>query len=129
MVSESIELRVSVLEGEIKDIKSTCKDMNDRLIRMEESLKANKDKIDGFEQHTRAIMEMSTNVRLLTEKVSDMLIKLDKQEKRMDKQDCKINEIEDRPGKAAIKGWVFVATTVGTVVLGVIIGFFRKGGM
>lgn len=122
MAGDSIEVRVSALESEIKDIRDTCKDINDRLIRMEESLKNSKDKIVDLEKNTQAIMEMSTSVRILTEKVGDMITKLDKQDERID-------ELEDKPGKVAIKGWVFVATAIGTAIMGVIIGFFMKGGV
>lgn len=122
MTGDSIEVRVNALESEIKDIRDTCKDINDRLIRMEESLKNSKDKILDLEKNTQAIMEMSTSVRILTEKVGDMIAKLDKQDERID-------ELEDKPGKVAIKGWVFVATAIGTAIMGVIIGFFMKGGV
>ena len=118
---DSIEVRVSALEGEVKDIKSTCKDINDRLIRMEESLKSSKDKIVNLENNTRAIMEMSTNVRILTDKVSDMLAKIDKQDDRLE-------NLEDKPGNVAIKGWVLIATTLITTAVGAIVGILMKGG-
>ena len=122
MAGDNIELRVSALENEVKDIKGACKDINNRLIRMEESLRNSKDKILDLEKNTQAIVEMSTNVRILTDKVSDMITKLDKQDERID-------ELEDKPGKIAIKCWVFVATAIGTAIMGVIIGLFMKGGV
>ena len=122
MTNENIEIRVSALEEEVKSIKESCKDINDRLIRMEENLKTNKDKIVDLEKNTQAIVEMSTNVRILTDKVSNMIEKLEKQEKR-------IEGIEDKPGQIAIKGWVFVATSLGTAIMGIITGFFMNGGI
>ena len=85
-----IEIRVCALESEVKEIKGTCKDISDRLIRMEETLKNSKDTTVDFKTYNQAIMEMSGSVKLLTEKVSEVLVKLDKQDTKLEAQDNKI---------------------------------------
>lgn len=120
MIENDIDRRVTLLENEVKDVKATCKDINDRLIRMEETLKNNKYNTVDFKTYNQAIMEMSSSVKLLTDKVGEVLIKLDR-------QDMRITELERLPGKTAVKGWTIVATTVLTTVIGAIVGFILKG--
>ena len=125
MGEDSIERRVSVLESEVKDIKDTCKDINDRLIRMEEGLKTNNNKTESNEKtnerYAQAILEMSGSVKLLTEKVSDMIVKLDK-------QDCRIKAVEDKPGKAALNAWRVIVTTACTATIVAVIAYLGRGG-
>lgn len=120
MIENDIERRVTLLENEVKDVKATCKDINDRLIRMEETLKNNKYNTVDFRTYNQAIMEMSSSVKLLTDKVGEVLIKLDH-------QDIRINELEKAPGNKAVKGWAVVTSTAITAVVSAIIGFILKG--
>ena len=89
---------------------------------MEETLKNNKYNTVDFKTYNQAFMELSNSVKMLTERVGEVLVKLDKQDER-------INALEDKPGSLAIKGWAFVATAIGTAIMGIIIGLFMKGGM
>ena len=66
-MDDSIEIRVSALEGEVKEIKGTCKDISDRLIRMEETLKNNKYNSVDFKTYNQAFMELSNSVKILTD--------------------------------------------------------------
>lgn len=121
-MGDGLEGRVTSLEREVLDIRLTCKDTNERLIRMEESLKTSKDKILDLEKNTQAIMEMSSSLRVLTDRVTEVLSKIDKQEVRLD-------NLEYAPGKLAMKGWTVVLTTVGTTIIGLVLGMLIKGGM
>jgi predicted nucleic acid-binding Zn-ribbon protein len=119
---DSIEVRVSALESEVKDIKGTCKDISDRLIRMEETLKNNKYNTVDFKTYNQAFMELSNSVKMLTDRVGEMLVKLDK-------QDDRINVLEDNDGDKAKKALTWLATTVGALILGAIAGIVMKGGL
>lgn len=119
---DSIEIRVSALEGEVKEIKGTCKDTSDRLIRMEETLKNNRYNTVDFKTYNQAFMELSNSVKMLTEKVGEVLIKLDK-------QDVRIDSLEDADGDKSKKVLTWIATTVGALVIGAVFGILMKGGM
>jgi predicted nucleic acid-binding Zn-ribbon protein len=119
---DSIEVRVSALEGEVKEIKVTCKDISERLIRMEETLKNNKYNTVDFKTYNQAFMELSNSVRMLTERVGEVLVKLDKQDERID-------ILEDADGDKSKKILTWLATTVGAIIIGAIFGIIMKGGM
>jgi predicted nucleic acid-binding Zn-ribbon protein len=121
-MADSIEVRVGALEGEVKEIKGTCKDISDRLIRMEETLKNNKYNTVDFKTYNQAFMELSNSVKMLTERVGEVLVKLDK-------QDDRINELEDADGEKSKKALTWLATTIGALVIGAIFGIIMKGGM
>lgn len=121
-MDDSIEVRVNALEGEVKEIKGTCKDISDRLIRMEETLKNNKYNTVDFKTYNQAFMELSNSVKMLTERVGEVLVKLDK-------QDDRINELEDADGEKSKKALTWLATTIGALVIGAIFGVIMKGGM
>ena len=121
MGDESIEKRVTALECEVKDIKGTCTDISNRLIRMEENLKNSNTKMGSFDKYAEAIIEMSGSIKLLTERVSDVLIKLDK-------QDTRIDILEGRPGKFALNSWKVIIMTLITAIIGVGVELFKKGG-
>ena len=95
-MDDSIEIRVSALEGEVKEIKGTCKDISDRLIRMEETLKNNKYNSVDFKTYNQAFMELSNSVKILTDRVGEVLVKLDKQDERID-------ALEDSEGEKSKK--------------------------
>ena len=121
-MTDSIEIRVSALEVEVKEIKGTCKDTSDRLIRMEETLKNNMYNTVDFKTYNQAFMELSNSVKMLTEKVGEVLIKLDKQDER-------IGSLEDADGDKSKKVLTWIATTVGALVIGAVFGILMKGGM
>ncbi len=129
MAGESIDLRVSVLESELKEMRKTQNDMNDRLIRIEENFKANKDKIEVFGEYAKVIVDMSTNVKLLTERVEDVLNKFNRQEKKIELQNKRIEELEKLPGRVAIKGWAAIVVPFLTAIGGLIAGAIIKGGV
>jgi len=120
-MSDSVEVRVTALENEVKEIKSTCKDISERLIRMEETLKNNKYNTVDFKTYNQAFMELSNSVKTLTERVSEVLVKLDKQQE-------KIEKLEDADGDKAKKILTWIATTVGALVIGAVFGMIMKGG-
>lgn len=122
IMADSIEIRVSALESEVKDIKGTCKDISDRLIRMEETLKNNKYNTVDFKTYNQAFMELSNSVKMLTDRVGEVLVKLDKQDERID-------SLEDADGDKSKKVLTWLATTVGALVIGAIFGIIMKGGM
>lgn len=121
-MDDSTEVRVRALEREVKEIKGTCKDTSDRLIRMEETLKNNRYNTVDFKTYNQAFMELSNGVGMLTERVGEVLVKLDKQDER-------INTLEDADGEKSKKVLAWLATTVGALIIGAIFGIIMKGGM
>lgn len=126
MADVNIEHRVNVLEGEVKEIKCTCNDISDRLIRMEETLKNNSINSVDIVTYNKAIIEMSSSIKILTDKVSEVIIKLDSQNKKINDQSIEINNIKDKPGVLAIKGWMYVISAASSTVLGAVFGYFIK---
>lgn len=121
-MSDSLEVRVTALENEVKEIKSTCKDISERLIRMEETLKNNKYNTVDFKTYNKAFTELYNSVKTLTDRVSEVLVKLDKQHERIEK-------LEDADGDRAKKILTWLATTVGALVIGAIFGMIVRGGV
>lgn len=116
---DDVERRVQNLEADVKYIKNDLTSISERLIRMEETLKTSVSRVACFDDYTKAIIEMSGSVKVLTDKINDIIVK-------MDKQDTRIDNIESKPGKIAIKGWIFVVTTLASILLGLLIGVLSK---
>lgn len=129
MIDDSIEIRVKTLESEVKDIKGTCKDISDRLIRMEETLKNNKYNTVDFKTYNMAFMELSNSVKILADRVGEVLIKLDKQSDRIDTQSDRIDTLEDSDGNKSKKILVWLLTTAGALIVGAIFGIVTRGGI
>lgn len=122
---ESIEVRVKALEDEVKDIKKTCSDTSERLIRIEEKLEnsiCNAIDIKEFSNITNAI-------NLLNKNVSDLIAKLDTQAKDIKEHDDRLYDLEMSDGAKAKKVLTFIATTIGSLVLGLAFGIIMKGGI
>lgn len=126
MSDVNIEHRLGVLEKQVSKLDEYGRDTSDRVLVLEKNCESICDKIDGLSKHTEAIVGMSYEVKNLAGKVTDAITLIEKQDARIDEQDDKIDEIKDKPGNLAIKGWFFIASAVGTSILGVIIGYFIK---
>lgn len=126
MSDVNIEHRLGVLEKQVSKLDEYGRDTSDRVLVLEKTSESICDKIDGLSKHTEAIVGMSYEVKNLAGKVTDAITLIEKQDTRIDEQDDKIDCLQDRPGKAAIKMWMFVASTIGTSILGVVIGYFIK---
>ena len=59
---------------------------------------------------------------MLTDRVGEVLVKLNKQDERID-------ILEDADGEKSRKKITWLATTVGALVIGAIFGIIMKGGM
>lgn len=122
----NFEHRIGVLEKQVEKLDDTVKDNSDRCLVLEKNTEQINEKLNGLSKHTDAIVGMSYEVKNLADKVGDAIELIEKQDERIDEQDIKINCLQDRPGKAAIKMWVFVASAIGASILGVVIGYFIK---
>lgn len=122
----NFEHRLGVLEKQVEKMDGTIKDNSDRCLVLEKSTEQINEKLNGLTKHTDAIVGMSYEVKNLADKVCNAIELIEKQDEKIEAQDSKINCLQDRPGKAAIKMWMFVASAVGTSILGVVIGYFIK---
>lgn len=121
---DSIEMRVNNLESDLKQVRDMCIKMNDRLIRMEESLKSNNNDIKLFKESRDSIIKLSSNLEIMTIKLDDILSKFNDQEEQLKEHSNRINKIEDKPGLLATKAWLFVVSVVCSSVIGIVIGKF-----
>jgi len=95
----------------VKDIdilKKDSKDIGSRLIIIEECSKNMNKRIDSFEKHTEAVIHMGVNIKALTNTIGELV--------------KRVTNLEDAPGKIAIKSWVWVLCTIGASVIGIVLG-------
>lgn len=87
---------------------------DDRIIRVEKTLEEYERRLQKEEKQTEAMLEIAYSVR-------DMTGTLEKVVAKQGEHDKLLSAMVTKPGQLAIKGWVFVATLVGSsVVMGLI---------
>lgn len=118
--------RIMVLEKQVEKIESNMQDTCTKCMLLEENHEQTKEKMSSMEKHTNEIIKIGYEVQNINSKLDTISNMIHKQNSRMDEQDSKIDCLQDRPGKAAIQMWVFVASAIGTSILGVVIGYFIK---
>lgn len=125
-VNSTIELRLSSLEKQVDSIDNSLKDKSDRLLTLENTQKVIFEKLDNVSKHTEAIVGVSYEVKNLTSKIGEVVELIEKQEIKIDKQNTRIDEIERKPGKAAISTLTFIITTIVSTGIGALIGILIK---
>ncbi len=99
---------IETLMRDMDKIKDTTKDINNRLIVVEQSDRTAHKRIDNFEKHTEAIIVMGVNIEALTTTIEELV--------------NRVKVLELAPGKAALKGWIWVLCTIGAAGIGIILG-------
>ena len=126
MGDELILHRLGIVENKVNSMDVGLVNLTERVTLAEKEQESINKEIDSIAKHTEAITDMSYEVRNLAKTVGDAIVILKKQEDKIKKQDIKISAIENKPGQLAVRGWIFVLTTIGTAVMGIIIGSIIK---
>ena len=114
----AFEHRLGVLEKQVDKINVTLTKNSDRLLITEKAQEVMGAKVESISKHTEAIVGMSYEVKNLTAKVGEAVNLIEKQNEKVCKQDERIDEIENKPGKLGLKAWMFVVGYIATALLG-----------
>lgn len=115
----AIEHRINALEKQVEVMGKDLRGVSDKLLILEKNQEVTDEKLDSISKHTDAIVGMSYEVKNLANQVTSVVTLIEKQDERLD-------IIEDKPGSLAIKGWAIVIGGIASSILGVVIGTFIK---
>lgn len=123
-------------KAQIKALESSCADSNasirmivqgqheirERVTSVESSAKSAHHRLDSMEKLTDAIINLTGEIKEVSNDTKNILERMEKQEQRTDYHGELIENLRDNPGKLAIKGWVFVGAIVATAALSFLLG-------
>lgn len=109
-----VDIVDSVLEHRIKVLEEKVSSMD---IRLE---KIDTDVINIMMEQKNSITELIYEIKSIGREIAEL-------SKAVNKQDERISCLEQQPGKVAIKGWVFIISSIGTAILTLIFGLLFKG--
>ena len=91
----------------------------ERITKLEERTKSNTHRIDALEQQTKALTELTTTVKIMSEKQGAM-------NDKVDKIDSKVSALESKPAKK----WETVTEKILLMVVAAVVTYFlAKGGL
>ncbi len=111
-----VEKQVDELKKSVDDITKTQLKHGERLASVEQSAKSAHKSLSELKKQTETIINIAGDIRVIMEKVKELVEKITEHDDMLDVCHNKILEIEKKPGEIALKNWqIFVGACIAGV--------------